>query len=80
MFHSVPQYLIIHAELTMQEKRRQFKCTQSVEIFEKTVMDQVTFEWVVAFESHKVFTSEERSEESQSVHRGGIASGGHFRV
>jgi hypothetical protein len=43
-------------------------------------MDQVTFEWVVAFEGRKVFTSEERSEESQSVHRGGIPSGGHFRV
>ena len=64
----------------MQEKRRQFKCTQSVEIFEETIVDQVTFEWVVAFEGRKVFTSEERSEESQSVHRGGIASGGDLRV
>ena len=64
----------------MQEKRGKFKCAESVEIFEETVVYQVTFERVVTFEAHKVFTSEERSEESQSVHRRGIASGGDFRV
>jgi hypothetical protein len=75
MFHPVLHNLIIHTQLTMQKERGQLESTESVKVFNKTIVNKVALEGI-ALETHKVFTSEEGCKDSQGVHRGGVAGGG----
>lgn len=63
----------------MQKERGQLESTQLVEVFDKTIVDQVTLK-KVALETHKIFTSEEGCKDSQSVHGRGVAGGGNCGV